>query len=83
MKELVPRLVALPPTGSETVDKFQDEQGPKITIMSPGGVGLNLTRADHVFIMDPCGILAAEDQAADRAHRIGQKYRYGSSNNCK
>ena len=59
----------------QLVDKFQDEQGPKIMIMSlkAGGVGLNLTRADHVFIMDPWWNPAAEDQAADRAHRIGQK----------
>ena len=70
----------------ELVDKFQDENGPKIMIMSlkAGGVGLNLTRADHVFIMDPWWNPAAEDQAADRAHRIGQKkYRYGTSDHSK
>ena len=37
-----------------------------------GGTGLNLTAADHVFLMDPWWNPAVEDQAADRAHRIGQ-----------
>lgn len=56
------------------VDRFQDENGPPVLIMSlkAGGVGLNLTRADHVFILDPWWNPAAADQAADRAHRIGQ-----------
>lgn len=56
------------------VDRFQDEEGPPVLIMSlkAGGVGLNLTRADHVFILDPWWNPAAADQAADRAHRIGQ-----------
>jgi SNF2 family DNA or RNA helicase len=40
--------------------------------LKAGGVGLNLTAADHVFIVDPWWNPAAEDQAADRAHRIGQ-----------
>lgn len=57
------------------VDAFQDEKGPPVLIMSlkAGGVGLNLSRADHVFIMDPWWNPAVEDQAADRAHRIGQE----------
>ena len=56
------------------VGKFQDPDGPEILLMSlkAGGVGLNLTAADHVFMMDPWWNPAAEDQAADRAHRIGQ-----------
>ena len=37
-----------------------------------GGVGLNLTAADYVIHMDPWWNPAAEDQASDRAHRIGQ-----------
>ena len=37
-----------------------------------GGTGLNLTAADHIFLMDPWWNPAVEDQAADRAHRIGQ-----------
>ena len=41
--------------------------------LKAGGVGLNLTAADYVFIMDPWWNPAAEAQAIDRAHRIGQK----------
>lgn len=41
--------------------------------LKAGGVGLNLTSADYVFIMDPWWNPAAESQAIDRAHRIGQK----------
>ena len=40
--------------------------------LKAGGLGLNLTAADCVFILDPWWNPAAEDQAADRAHRIGQ-----------
>jgi SNF2 family DNA or RNA helicase len=56
------------------VDAFQAADGPPVLIMSlkAGGVGLNLTQADHVFILDPWWNPAAQDQAADRAHRIGQ-----------
>ncbi len=38
-----------------------------------GGAGLNLTAADHVIHMDPWWNPAVEDQASDRAHRIGQE----------
>ena len=41
--------------------------------LKAGGVGLTLTAADHVFIMDPWWNPSVEDQAADRAHRIGQQ----------
>lgn len=57
------------------VARFQDDpQGPPVMLVSlkAGGVGLNLTAADHVFLLDPWWNPAAEDQAADRAHRIGQ-----------
>ena len=56
------------------VDEFQDPAGPPVLIASlkAGGTGLNLTAADHVFLLDPWWNPAAEDQAADRAHRIGQ-----------
>lgn len=56
------------------VNQFQADDGPTCLVMSlkAGGVGLNLTAADHVFIVDPWWNPAAEDQAADRAHRIGQ-----------
>jgi SNF2 family DNA or RNA helicase len=40
--------------------------------LKAGGVGLNLTAADHVILLDPWWNPAVEDQAADRAHRIGQ-----------
>ena len=60
---------------AELVERFQKEDSAKIFIMSlkAGGVGLNLTAADHVFITDPWWNPASEKQAADRAHRIGQK----------
>jgi len=53
---------------------FQDEAGPPIMLVSlrAGGLGLNLTAADHIFLLDPWWNPAVEDQAADRAHRIGQ-----------
>jgi SNF2 family DNA or RNA helicase len=40
--------------------------------LKAGGTGLNLTAADHVFLVDPWWNPAVEEQAADRAHRIGQ-----------
>lgn len=57
------------------VEKFQvDREAPVMLIsLKAGGVGLNLTAADYVFIMDPWWNPAAEIQAADRAHRIGQQ----------
>jgi superfamily II DNA or RNA helicase len=56
------------------VSEFQAESGPPVLLASlkAGGTGLNLTAADHVFVLDPWWNPAAEDQAADRAHRIGQ-----------
>jgi SNF2 family DNA or RNA helicase len=56
------------------VADFQDPEGPPVLLASlkAGGLGINLTAADHVFILDPWWNPAAEDQAADRAHRIGQ-----------
>lgn len=59
----------------EMVDRFQqDPQGPKIMMMTlkAGGVGLNLTRANHVFHFDRWWNPAVENQATDRAFRIGQ-----------
>ena len=57
------------------VARFQDAEGPPVMLISlkAGGTGLNLTAADHVFLMDPWWNPAVEDQAADRAHRIGQE----------
>ena len=56
------------------VSEFADEQGPPVMLVSlkAGGTGLNLTAADHVFLLDPWWNPAVEQQAADRAHRIGQ-----------
>jgi superfamily II DNA or RNA helicase len=53
---------------------FQQETGPPVFLVSlkAGGTGLNLTAADHVFLLDPWWNPAVEEQAADRAHRIGQ-----------
>jgi len=57
------------------VRAFQEPDGPPVMLISlkAGGTGLNLTAADHVFILDPWWNPAVEDQAADRAHRIGQQ----------
>ncbi|MBK7144941.1 MAG: DEAD/DEAH box helicase [Xanthomonadales bacterium] len=55
------------------VARFQDGQVPVFLIsLKAGGVGLNLTRADTVVLYDPWWNPAAEAQAIDRAHRIGQ-----------
>jgi SNF2 family DNA or RNA helicase len=79
-------------TGSTTnrenvVENFQNDPDKKIFLISlkAGGVGLNLTAADYIFILDPWWNPAAEMQAASRAHRIGQTkkvfvYRFISRN---
>jgi SNF2 family DNA or RNA helicase len=56
------------------VDQFQSKDTIQTFLISlkAGGVGLNLTSADYVFIMDPWWNPAAENQATDRTHRIGQ-----------
>ena len=56
------------------VDKFQSADGPPVFLISlkAGGYGLNLTAADVVIHFDPWWNPAAEAQATDRAHRIGQ-----------
>ena len=56
------------------VDRFQTGTVPVFLIsLKAGGVGLNLTAADVVIHFDPWWNLAAQNQATDRAHRIGQK----------
>lgn len=56
------------------VERFQREEVPLFLIsLRAGGVGLNLTAADTVIHYDPWWNPAAEDQATDRAHRIGQR----------
>lgn len=56
------------------VDKFQTDASIQIFLISlkAGGVGLNLTAADYVYVVDPWWNPAVEDQAIDRTHRIGQ-----------
>lgn len=79
-------------TGASTnrekiVNSFQDDPGNRIFLISlkAGGVGLNLTAADYVFILDPWWNPASEMQAMNRAHRIGQDknvfmYKYITTN---
>jgi SNF2 family DNA or RNA helicase len=57
------------------VSRFQEESGPKLFVLSvkAGGTGLNLTAANHVFHFDRWWNPAVEDQATDRAYRIGQQ----------
>lgn len=56
------------------LDAFNDGEAPIFLIsLKAGGFGLNLTAADYCFIMDPWWNPAAEAQAVDRTHRIGQK----------
>jgi len=57
------------------VKRFQTDNDVKAFIMTlkTGGTGLNLTAADYIFIMDPWWNSAAENQAIDRSHRIGQR----------
>lgn len=58
----------------EIVSEFQQNNDLKVFLISikAGGVGLNLTEADYVFILDPWWNPAVEQQAIDRTHRIGQ-----------
>ncbi len=57
------------------VERFQKDPGCPLFLISlkAGGVGLNLTAADYVFILDPWWNPAVEAQAVDRTHRIGQE----------
>ncbi len=56
------------------VDEFQTDKTIQVFLISlkAGGVGLNLTAADYVYVIDPWWNPAVEDQAIDRTHRIGQ-----------
>jgi len=62
-------------TRQKQVEAFQNSDKPQMFIISlkAGGAGLNLTRAQYVFHIDPWWNPAVENQASDRAHRIGQK----------
>jgi len=57
------------------IDAFQNGDTPQVFLISlkVGGVGLNLTRAGHVIHVDPWWNPSVENQASDRAHRIGQE----------
>lgn len=59
----------------QAVDDFQNNADIKVFLISlkAGGVGLNLTAADYVYLVDPWWNPAVEQQAIDRTHRIGQK----------
>lgn len=59
----------------EQVESFQNDPDLQVFLISlkAGGLGLNLTKADYVFILDPWWNPAIEAQAVDRAHRIGQE----------
>lgn len=58
----------------QLVDRFQQDPGCRVFLLTlkTGGVGLNLTAADTIFIYDPWWNVASENQAIDRAHRMGQ-----------
>ena len=60
---------------ASVVGRFQDDPRCKVLLMTlkTGGVGLNLTAADTVFVAEPWWNKAAEEQAIGRLHRIGQK----------
>ncbi|TWU06149.1 DEAD/DEAH box helicase [Stieleria varia] len=61
-------------TRKQSVDAFQAGEGEVFLIsLKAGGTGLNLTAADYVIHLDPWWNPAVEDQASDRAHRIGQQ----------
>lgn len=59
---------------AQAVQEFKTDDNIKLFLISikAGGVGLNLTEADYVFILDPWWNPAVEQQAIDRSHRIGQ-----------
>ena len=56
------------------VERFQNDPACRLFLISlkAGGLGLNLTAAEYVFLLDPWWNPAVEAQAIDRAHRIGQ-----------
>ena len=60
----------------ERVERFQNDPDCQLFLISlkAGGLGLNLTAAEYVFLLDPWWNPAVEAQAMDRAHRIGQTH---------
>ena len=63
------------PQRAELLKRFDTDPSCRILLISlkAGGVGINLTVANHIFLMDPWWNTAVEKQAVDRVHRIGQK----------
>src|SRR5690606_14162097 len=59
----------------EQVARFQEDDNTRVFLISlkAGGTGLNLTQAEYVFLIDPWWNPAVENQAIDRAYRIGQQ----------
>src|SRR5205823_11888080 len=62
------------PDREKAIQRFQNDDNCRVFLISlkAGGVGLNLTAADYVYIVDPWWNPAVEQQAIDRTHRIGQ-----------
>jgi len=62
------------PDREKAIQNFQNDEETRVFLISlkAGGVGLNLTAADYVYIVDPWWNPAVEQQAIDRTHRIGQ-----------
>jgi len=62
------------PDREKAIQRFQNDEECRVFLISlkAGGVGLNLTAADYVYIVDPWWNPAVEQQAIDRTHRIGQ-----------
>jgi superfamily II DNA or RNA helicase len=62
------------PDREKAIQSFQNDDNVRVFLISlkAGGVGLNLTAADYVYIVDPWWNPAVEQQAIDRTHRIGQ-----------
>ena len=62
------------PDREKAIQSFQNDDTCRVFLISlkAGGVGLNLTAADYVYIVDPWWNPAVEQQAIDRTHRIGQ-----------
>jgi SNF2 family DNA or RNA helicase len=69
------KLVGSTSNRGEIIRQFQDLTGPGVILVSlrAGGVGITLTAADYVFLMDPWWNPSVEQQAIDRVHRWGQK----------
>lgn len=82
LKATFPKVALLELSGetrdrSKPVDRFQNEKGPAVILVSlrAGGTGITLHAADYVFLLDPWWNPAVENQAVDRVHRIGQDRR--------